>query len=160
MTDDTDMPAGRIQFHEGSIILPSSFEDRTTNLFVPVDTSSQPNLSIARDWLTEGESLSGYVDRQVALLKSRIAGHKVLARQAEQLGEIDVLVGERIDASYRNNGRNVYQRQAAFLVGPLRALILTASNPKPMDHEFDAFWRQWLDGYRPPVADTTLIPSK
>ncbi len=153
MTVDTHAPSGRIHFHEGSIILPASFEDRTTNIFVPADMTSNPNLSIARDWLVEGESLSTYIDRQLAQLKGRMPGHKLLSRQTEQLGQGDVLVGERIDASYKNNGRHVHQRQAAFLIAPLRALILTAASPKPFDDAFNALWREWLDGYRPAATD-------
>lgn len=45
MTDSEN----RIRIHEGSIVLPNGFEDRTTNLFVPADTAAQPNLSVARD---------------------------------------------------------------------------------------------------------------
>ncbi|WP_323123584.1 DUF1795 domain-containing protein [Burkholderia alba] len=150
MTDAPD----RIRFHEGSIALPAGFEDRTTNLFVPADLTAQPNLSVARDWLKDGETLPEYVDRQLALLKSRLAGHKLIARDAERLGgDVDGLVGERIDATYRNGGRAVYQRQAAFVVAPRRALIFTASSPKGFDDAFNTFWRGWLDGYQPPEAD-------
>lgn len=85
MTD----PDNRIRIHEGSITLPDGFEDRTTNLFVPADPANQPNLSVARDWLKDGETLAPYVDRQLALLKSRLQGHKLIARQAERLGPDD-----------------------------------------------------------------------
>lgn len=115
MTDSEN----RIRIHEGSIVLPNGFEDRTTNLFVPVDTAAQPNLSVARDWLKDGEALAPYIDRQIALLKSRLQGHRVLSRQAERLGpEIDGLPGERIDAAYRNGPKTVFQRQGAFIVAP------------------------------------------
>lgn len=143
----------RIRFHEGSMSLPAGFEDRTTNIFVPADTSTQPNLSIARDWLEDGEVLAKYIDRQLDQLKSRLPGHKMIARQAEQLGSGEQAIrGERIDASYKNNGRPVHQRQAAFVVAERRALILTASSPKPFDERFENLWRLWLDGYQPPVA--------
>lgn len=148
MNNDSD----RIHFHEGSIALPPGFEDRTTNLFVPADTSTQPNLSVARDWLNDDETLASYIDRQLRQFKARMPGHKVLSRQAAQLGPNDAeLAGERIDATYRNGNRNVYQRQAAFVVAPKRVLIFTASSPHVFDDAFEAFWRQWLDGYRAPV---------
>ncbi|AOK57430.1 DUF1795 domain-containing protein [Burkholderia stagnalis] len=150
MTD----PDNRIRIHEGSITLPAGFEDRTTNVFVPADPANQPNLSVARDWLKDGETLAPYVDRQLALLKSRLQGHKLIARQAERLGPDDrALAGERIDASYRNGARLVYQRQAAFIVAPGRVLIFTASGTRTFNDEMDALWRGWLDDYRP--ADET-----
>jgi hypothetical protein len=151
MTTETD----RVQFTEGSIALPSGFEDRTTNLFVPRDTAKQPNLSVARDWLNEDEVLAAYIDRQLGQLKSRMPGHKLLERRDEQLGAPDVaLAGERIDATYRNAGKTVFQRQGAFLIAPRRALILTASSPDALDDAFDAFWRTWLDSYQPSSAVT------
>lgn len=151
MNNDTD----RVHFTEGSIALPAGFEDRTTNLFVPKDTAKQPNLSVARDWLNENEALAAYIDRQLGQLKARMPGHKLLAREEEQLGVADMaLAGERIDATYRNSGKTVYQRQAAFVVTPRRALIFTASSPDAFDDAFDAFWRAWLDGYQPPAVDT------
>ncbi|MCW3589233.1 DUF1795 domain-containing protein, partial [Burkholderia cenocepacia] len=107
------------------------FEDRTTNLFVPADTAAQPNLSVARDWLKDGETLAPYIDRQIALLKSRLQGHRVLSRQAERLGpETEGMPGERIDAAYRNGPKTVFQRQGAFIVAPGRVLIFTASSAK------------------------------
>ncbi|MDN7427117.1 DUF1795 domain-containing protein [Burkholderia sp. AU45388] len=146
MTDSEN----RIRIHEGSIVLPNGFEDRTTNLFVPADTAAQPNLSVARDWLKDGETLAPYIDRQIALLKSRLQGHRVLSRQTERLGpETDGMPGERIDAAYRNGPKTVFQRQGAFIVAPGRVLIFTASSPKSFGETLDALWRNWLDGYRP-----------
>lgn len=128
--------------------MPPGYEDRTTNLFVPQDTTTHSNLSVARDWLKDGEALDAYVDRQLAMLKARLAGHKLLDRQPEQLGTGEgALSGERIDASYRNGQRTIHQRQAVFLVAPRRALIFTASSPRALDEAFESFWRTWLEGY-------------
>jgi len=105
---------------------------------------------LARDWLKEGETLAPYIDRQVALLKSRLQGLRLLARRAERLGpEADGRLGECIDTAYRNGAKIVFQRQAAFIVAPGRVLIFTASNAKSFNDTFDTFWRTWLDGYRP-----------
>lgn len=140
----------RIGMHEGSIGLPPGFEDRTANLFVPSDPQNSPNLSIARDWLNAGETLPAYVDRQLQLLKSRLAGHKLVARTAERLGsEAAGLAGERIEAQYKNGAQTVRQRQAAFLIAPRRALILTAASPRPFDAQFETLWREWLDSFVP-----------
>ncbi|RQZ16735.1 DUF1795 domain-containing protein [Burkholderia sp. Bp9031] len=146
MTDSDN----RIRIHEGSIVLPDGFEDRTTNLFVPVDLATQPNLSVARDWLKDGETLSPYIDRQLAMLKSRLQGHRLLSRQAERLGPgADAMPGERIDTAYRNGAKMVFQRQAAFIVAPGRVLIFTASSAKSFGETLDTLWRNWLEGYLP-----------
>jgi hypothetical protein len=147
MSDKTDTP--RVLMTEGSIELPAGFEDRTTNIFKPENTETTPNLSVARDWLKDGETLADYVGRQLGLLKKQLPTHKLLDRGEDHLGEGDgALAGERIDAQYKTGARMVYQRQAVFLVGPLRAIIFTASSPKPLDDRFDILWHTWLRSFR------------
>ncbi len=158
MTDTTTAaddarPFERIGLHEGSIGLPPGFEDRSANIFVPADTQNQPNLSVARDWLGEGETLPAYVDRQLAQLKARLPSHKLLARAPERLGRHEpALAGERIEAQYKNGVQTVRQRQAAFLVAPRRVLIVTAASARPLDERFDILWRAWLDSFAPPTS--------
>lgn len=155
MTQRQDSPTdATLMLHEGSITLPDGFEDRTANLFVPANTESQPNLSIARDNLREDESLEQYVTRQIGLLKSRLAGHKVTERGVARLGrDSATLVGEQIEAHYKNGGRTVYQRQAAFLTAPQRALIFTASCVRPFDDGIEKLWRNWLASFTPHRPD-------
>ncbi|QJE00293.1 DUF1795 domain-containing protein [Massilia forsythiae] len=143
----------RIGLHEGSVCLPAGFEDRTTNLFVPMDPQSQPNLSIARDWFAPGETLATYVDRQLGILKARMPGHKLLGRQDERLGLHDVsIAGERIEAQYKNGAQVIRQRQAAFDLGNGRVLVFTAATPRAFDEQFDALWRDWLASFRPAAS--------
>ena len=139
----------RVGMHEGSVCLPEGFEDRTANLFVPKDPQSQPNLSIARDWLVQGETLAAYVDRQLGMLKARMPGHKLLARGEERLGQQEpALLGTRIDAQYKNGAQIVRQRQAAFDIGGGRLLVFSAATPRGFDEQFEALWRSWLDSYQ------------
>ncbi|MBL8482905.1 MAG: DUF1795 domain-containing protein [Rhodocyclaceae bacterium] len=144
----SNRPPQVLRLHEGSIALPNGYEDRTANLFVPVtDTKLLPNLSIARDWMRENETLPDYVTRQIGLLKANLPGHKVLARAPASLGREAVLAGEQIDASHKAGGQTIHQRQAAFEVAPRRALIFTATMPGLPHPEFDAYWRAWLASF-------------
>ena len=153
----------QIGLHEGSIGLPPGFTDRTANLFVPEDPQRQPNLSVARDWLEPQESLAAYVDRQLQVLKTRLPNHKLVERVTERLGQGDAaLVGERIEAKYKNGNQLIRQRQAAFLIAPARALILTAASTQPFDNDFEALWRSWLDSFvqARPVAGAPVSAAK
>lgn len=142
----------RIGLHEGSVSLPPGFEDRTANLFVPADPQNQPNLSIARDWFAQGETLASYVDRQLGVLKARMPGHKLVNRTAERLGVHEpALAGERIEAQYKNGAQTVRQRQAAFDLGNGRVLVFTAATPRAFDEPFELLWRTWLDSFQPPT---------
>lgn len=180
MSDDTSSPpppaeaaapAARVVFTEGSMVLPPGYEDRSTNLLVPASPQSQPNLSVARDWMKPGETLPAYVERQLGLLKSQLASHKLLARSAISLGRTDntsserpgssvpeaprqePLVGLRIDASYKNGKLLVYQRQAAFEIAPRRVLIFTGSRANGFGDAFEQLWTDWLASYRAPAAE-------
>lgn len=178
MNDDNTSPSSpsdqpeplpaRVVFTEGSIVLPPGYEDRSTNLLVPASPQAQPNLSVARDWMKQGETLPAYVERQLGLLKSQLASHKLLARSAVSLGRFDnasserpeglseePLVGLRIDASYKNGKLLVYQRQAAFEIAPRRVLIFTASRANGFGDAFEQLWADWLGSYRAPVAEAS-----
>lgn len=152
----------RVAFHEGSIELPEGFEDRTANVFVPANTQVQPNLSIARDWMLEDETLSTYIDRQLGILKSQFAAHKLFLREPALLGQGEAaLHGERIDDQYKNGKLVVYKRQAAFVVASnppqhkpsRRVLILTATTSRGMTDAFEHLWSRWVASYMPPPAD-------
>lgn len=170
MTEDSNSPStppARVIFTEGSMMLPPGYEDRSTNLLVPASPQAQPNLSVARDWMKPGETLPAYVERQLGLLKSQLASHKLLARSAVSLERTDnasserptesgqePLVGLRIDASYKNGKLLVYQRQAAFEIAPRRVLIFTGSRANGFGEAFEQLWTEWLASYRAPAADT------
>ena len=149
---NTPTPASdRVVFTEGSVALPPGFEDRTTNIFVPTNTQTQPNLSIARDWLQPGEALPSYLQRQLAQLQSRLSGYRVLSQGTLSLGpHAQGAKGLRIDATYKNGKVAVWQRQAVFLFKPQRAVIFTASSPRAFNDEFEALWGAWLASYTPP----------
>jgi hypothetical protein len=150
MSNQSPSTPARVGLHEGSVGLPAGFEDRTTNLFVPADPQRQPNLSIARDWFAQGETLATYVDRQLGMLKARMPGHKLLDRTTERLGvHAPALAGERIDAQYKNGAQTVRQRQAAFEIGDGRVLVFTAATPRAFDDAFESLWRTWLDSFQP-----------
>lgn len=142
----------RIRLNEGSIALPPGYEDRTTNLFVPADPQTQPNLSIARDRLNDGETLPDYVGRQLRQMKSTLAGFQVLDQTAAVLGHPDQagLMGIRVDTRFKANGKLVHQRQAAFVPGypdAATALIFTIASPKPLDEVAGSLWHAWLSGF-------------
>jgi hypothetical protein len=189
--DDTQMPEGAamevprplnfIHFTEGRVQLPDGYEDRTTNLLVPANPQTQPNLSIARDWMKADETLTAYVDRQLGLLKSQLASHKLLGRQPIRLGappdeqtqlpeEVlaadspgepqSFIEGERIDATYKSGKQTLYQRQAAFEVAALRVLVFTATSAQPLGREFDTLWNDWLASFNPAMPASKAEPGE
>ena len=156
----------RVRFTEGSITLPADYEDRTTNLLVPGNTQTQANLSVARDWMKQDETLDTYVDRQLSLLKSQLAGHRVIAREPVSLGsprreQPAVPDGIRIDAHYKNGKLTIYQRQAAFEVAPRRVLVFTASKANGFGEAFEQQWQAWLASYEalPPSSAADESPD-
>ncbi|MEN9867356.1 MAG: hypothetical protein RL748_2946, partial [Pseudomonadota bacterium] len=103
---------------EGLLTLPPGFQDRTSNIFILGQAeSSILNLNIGRDNLLDGETLEHYVSRQIKLLTEKLPGYKLRNRTPAQLGPA-LLTGEQIDGGYKNGGRFLHQRQAAFLIAP------------------------------------------
>jgi hypothetical protein len=145
----TEFPGERIHLHEGSITLPAEYEDRTVNVLVPAKPQTQANLSIARDWLRPEEDLERYIDRQCQVLQKRLPGYQLDSRDPAWLGSAHAgLEGIVITTRYKNGTQTGWQRQAAFLVAPRRALIFTAASPTPLEAAFDTFWSVWLASFR------------
>lgn len=138
-------------FHEGTIDLPQGFADRTANIFISAEPGqSQLNLNIARDAMEPGETLATYVDRQIALLEKNLRGYRLRHRQAERLGSGQAaLAGERIDATRKEGGQILHQRQAAFVCGAQRVLVLSGTGIQPFADAQDAMWAAWLASFRP-----------
>jgi hypothetical protein len=139
----------RFHFDEGSVLLPTGYEDRTVNSFVPANPQRDPNLGISRDWLLDGETLSDYVARQLALVKKKLPGYEASPPTAVGLGSgTHGVAGLAVQASYRSGSLIVHQRQAAFALSTKRVLVFTLSSPRPLDTAADALWAAWLAGFQ------------
>ncbi|MCW7540924.1 DUF1795 domain-containing protein [Aquabacterium sp. A7-Y] len=141
--------------NEGSFALPSGLIDRTTNIFVPANTEVQPNLNVSRDNAEADEDVAAYVNRQLAIMKQKLPGYQMRQRNAVQLGQGDSAVpGEQVEAQYKNGGRPVFMRQAAFLLpAGTKVLVFSASSPKPLGAAFDAEWATLLASFVPRVIE-------
>lgn len=139
----------RIQ--EGSFALPETFLDRTVNIFVPASNErATPSLNISRDTLRTDENLTTYIDRQIALMKKNLGQHQVLSRGTALAGTgEDAMTGEQILATHRSGKAEVYQRQAGFISGSGKVLVLTLTSQRPFDEHTDQLWTAWLTSFQP-----------
>jgi hypothetical protein len=132
---------------EGSLAIPAGFQDRTSNIFIHgVAESSILNLNIGRDNYADDETLELYVSRQIKLLTEKLPGYKLKSRKPAQLG-VAAIAGEQIDGGYKNGGRFLHQRQAAFPISATRVLIFSATSVSPFDAQFETVWAQWLASF-------------
>ncbi|WP_165678466.1 DcrB-related protein [Metapseudomonas otitidis] len=143
------------RLHEGQITLPTGFQDRTVNMFIPGSVVPAPfSLTIARDTTLPGEALTDYIERQVGLIAAKLRKYKRHGTSAVQLGTQAPIAGIQIDANYQSDGRTIYQRQAAFLIATDRALVFSGTSQTPFDDAMNQMWADVLASYRahPPVA--------
>lgn len=134
---------------EGTLHLPEGLQDRTVNIFVqPNSGPAQLNINVSRDDLLADESLSAYVDRQVALIGTKLRNYTLLAKRPASLSATAPLAGLQVDAYYLHDGRPVYQRQAAFEVAPGRILVFSATSQSDFNAGQDECWQQLLDGFQ------------
>ena len=139
----------RIQ--EGCFTLPETFLDRTVNIFVPASNErASPSLNISRDTLKPDENLTTYIDRQIVLMKKSLGQHRVLSRGTALAGTGEAaMAGEQILATHRSGKTEVYQRQAGFITGPGKVLVLTLTSQRPFDEHTDQLWTAWLTSFQP-----------
>lgn len=145
------------RLQEGSLVLPQGFQDRTVNMFVLGKTMPSPlSITVSRDDLLPGEVLGVYVDRQVKMLGSKMRGYTLLSKHPATLSKALPIEGFQVDAYYLNDGRPYYQRQAAFLVSPGRALIFSTTSQGNFNAEQTASWQDMLASFQPaPAVDAS-----
>ncbi|EKT4468194.1 DUF1795 domain-containing protein [Pseudomonas putida] len=138
------------QLQEGSIALPEGFQDRTVNMFILGSNIPAPlNITVSRDNFLPAEDLDAYIDRQVKLIASKLRGYTVLARNPAQLSSSQPLRGVQIEGYYLNDGRPVYQRQAAFEIAPGRILVFSTTSQKDFSGKQNESWLALLNSFQP-----------
>jgi hypothetical protein len=141
---------------EGSIVLPTGFQDRTVNMFVLGASVPAPlSITISRDMLLPTEALKAYVDRQIKMLASKLRGYTVLGKKSVLLSTSAPIDGVQIDAYYMTDGRPFYQRQAAFLIEPGRAIIFSTTAQADFSSEQNQDWINLLASFQPRQSDVT-----
>lgn len=144
------------ELQEGGITLPAGFEDRTVNMFVLGASVPAPlSITISRDTLLPDEALQAYVDRQVKMLTSKLRGYTRMGNKAVSLSTTAPIPGIQIDAYYMNQGRPLYQRQAAFIISPGRALIFSTTAQADFSPQQNQDWDNLLASFTPRNPDVT-----
>lgn len=138
------------QLQEGSIKLPEGFQDRTVNMFVLGNSIPAPlNITLSRDNLLPAEDLKAYIERQVKLIAAKLRGYTMLGKKPAQLSVSNPLAGIQVDAYYLNDGRPVYQRQAAFEIAPSRILVFSTTSQADFSDKQNESWLQLLSSFEP-----------
>lgn len=134
---------------EGRLTLPAGFQDRSVNMFIPGNIVPAPfSLTIARDTTLPGEALPNYVDRQVGLIAAKLRKYKRQSTGDVFLGTQSPIPGLQVDAHYQSDGRTIYQRQAAFLIAPDRALVFSGTCQTPFDDPLNQLWADVLASFQ------------
>ncbi|MFZ0155541.1 DUF1795 domain-containing protein [Pseudomonas sp. Hg5Tf] len=148
------------QLQEGSITLPEGFQDRTVNMFVLGNSIPAPlNITLSRDNLLPAEDLKAYIDRQVKLIAAKLRGYTVLDKKPAQLSASQPLDGLQVNAYYLNDGRPVYQRQAAFEVAPGRILVFSTTSQADFTGTQNDNWLDLLKSFEPRQGTSALTDT-
>jgi len=142
---------------EGSLTLPAGFQDRSVNMFIPGVALPAPfSLTIARDNTLPGEALLDYIERQVNLIAAKLRKYQRQSTIRVELSKRVPIAGLQVDAHYQNDGRPVYQRQAAFILAAERVLVFSATSQQPFDDSLNQLWASVLASFEPhpPVRAT------
>ena len=118
-------------FNEGSLSVPDYLEDRTVNVLAPRLGSGGMTMAITRDPLQSDESLSQFLDRQLADLARQVAKYQKGPQEVVHLGGGHSRIeGLKFPVSYKQQGKVVHHVQAAFVLpSDGRVLSVTFSSP-------------------------------
>ncbi|MCS4492701.1 DUF1795 domain-containing protein [Pantoea sp. B623] len=133
-------------FAEGVVSLPDGYQDRTVNVFTG-PSAGTPAFNISRDTMDTGETLPAYVDRQLALMQKHLSGWNQSGRRTVMLGE-DLLQGEQVNASYRREGKSVWQQQAVFNTRDSYILVFTMSSLEELKDGDNHLFSELLRSFR------------
>ena len=110
------------QINEGSFELPDAWADRSMNIFAP-DESINPewNIVVSRDKLDEDETLSGYVEKQLAEMPKALPRFRLLVDDETVVNQ---MTGREIVSTWVGDGGTVRQKQIVFVMND-KSLVFT-----------------------------------
>ncbi len=108
--------------NEGVLDLPDNWSDRTMNIFTP-DESENPewNIVVSRDKLGAGETLSDYLDKQLAEMPNALPRFRL---QSDEEKTIDGTPAREVVSTWIGDGGTVRQKQVV-MVKDGKSLVFT-----------------------------------
>lgn len=100
--------------NEGTFDLPGDWADRTMHIFTP-DESENPdwNIVVSRDKLEDGETLSAYLEKQLADMPKVLPRFRLVSNEEIAVNDIPA---RRVVATWVGDGGTVRQKQVVFAV--------------------------------------------
>jgi hypothetical protein len=138
----------RYHINEGVITFPDTLVDRTVNMFMSPNGSGL-SMVVSRDKLQAGESLDGFIKRQMGDLSRQVNKFEEIARAEATLGATDPgLKGVQIASRFKQHGQQVHQLQAVFLLPDgVSVLIVTGTALAPHTDVEKGIWKQTLSTF-------------
>lgn len=139
----------RYRLQEGTVFVPSHFQDRSLNNFVLQSNGQMVfNIAVGRDIAKPGETLEAWGKRQMAILENNLSRIKLISQESAQLGATDEMItGIQFLYTYKSGIKTVYQRQAWFFINEQRVLNFSASSATPFNEELTGLWQEFLIGF-------------
>lgn len=142
------------RINEGSFSIPDEAQDRSVNMLMLNHGPGGLTLVVTRDRLQEGETLDGFLGRQLRTLASQVKQFRRQEAVALGVGPAQ-LPAMRVATSFRQNNATVHQLQTAIRLDAEAVLVLTLTCAAPLTAEQAAYGQRLLDSFTPaarPVA--------
>lgn len=108
--------------NEGVLDLPDKWSDRTMNIFTPDETENPEwNIVVSRDRLGEGETLSDYLDKQLAEMPQALPRFRL---QSDEETIVDGTPAREVVSTWIGDGGTVRQKQVV-MVKDDKSLVFT-----------------------------------
>lgn len=130
--------------NEGTVELPDEWADRTMHIFTP-DESENPdwNIVVSRDKLEEGDTLSGYLEKQLAEMPKALPRFRLISN--EEIAVNDVPAREVI-STWVGDGGTVRQKQVVIAKNG-KSLVFTFTVLERLYQKYEAVLDDFLQTF-------------
>jgi len=100
--------------NEGVLDLPDDWTDRSMNIFTP-DESENPewNIVVSRDKLAVGETLAGYLEKQLAEMPKALPRFRLISDEEITINDVPA---REVVSTWIGDGGTVRQKQLVFVI--------------------------------------------
>lgn len=132
------------QINEGAIDLPDDWADRSMNVFTP-DESENPewNIVVSRDKLEEGETLDGYLEKQLEEMPKALPRFRL---QSNEETRLDDFPARRVVSTWIGEGGTVRQKQTV-IVKDGKSLVFTFTVLERLHQKYENVLDEFLNSF-------------
>jgi len=130
--------------NEGTIDLPDDWTDRSMNIFTP-DESENPewNIVVSRDKLGEGETLDGYLEKQLEEMPKALPRFRLQSNEETTLHDFPA---RRVESTWIGENGTIRQKQTVMVKNG-KSLVFTFTVLERLHLKYENILDEFLESF-------------